>query len=30
MVDINVPLERKFSLVTPNKDSEFDDGWLEA
>ncbi len=30
MVDANVPLERKFSLVTPNKDSEFDDGWLEA
>lgn len=30
MVDANVPLERKFSLVTLNKDSEFDDGWLEA
>ncbi|MBA55472.1 MAG: hypothetical protein CMK89_13540 [Pseudomonadales bacterium] len=30
MVDANVPLERKFSLVTPNKDSEVDDGWLEA
>lgn len=30
MVDASVPLERKFSLVTPNKDSEFEDGWLEA
>ena len=30
MVDANVPLERKFSLVTPNKDSEFDDGLLET
>ncbi|WP_428239608.1 NACHT domain-containing protein [Gynuella sp.] len=30
MVDTNVPLVRKFSLVTPNKDSEFDGGWLEA
>ena len=30
MVDTNVPLARKFSLVTPSKDSEFDDGWLEA
>jgi hypothetical protein len=30
MVDANVPLERKFSLVTPSKDSELDDGWLEA
>ncbi len=29
MVDANVPLERKFSLVTPNKDSELDDSWLE-
>ena len=30
MVDANVPLERRFSLVTPNKDTEYDDGWLEA
>lgn len=30
MVDANVPLDRKFSLVTPDNDSEFDDGWLEA
>lgn len=30
MVGIKVPLERKFSLVTPSQDSEFDEGWLEA
>ncbi|WP_444941700.1 NACHT domain-containing protein [Microbulbifer sp. ZKSA004] len=30
MIDTNVPLARKFSLVTPNKDSEFEDGWREA
>ena len=30
MVDIKVLLERKFSLVTPSQDSEFDEGWLNA
>jgi len=31
MADIKVPLERRFSPITPNKDDkEFDDGWLDA
>ncbi len=30
MSDNKVPLERKFSLVTPSQDSEFDEGWLNA
>ena len=29
MIDSSVPVTRKFLLVTPNKDSEFEDGWLE-
>ncbi|HAB37788.1 MAG TPA: hypothetical protein DCE52_07315 [Rhodobacteraceae bacterium] len=30
MTDNKVPLERRFSLVTPNTDNEFDEGWLDA
>jgi len=30
MIDIKVPLVRKFSLVTSNKDGDLDDVWLEA
>ena len=30
MADIKVPLERKFSLVVPGQDTEYDDGWQDA
>ncbi len=30
MVDINVPVERKFSQITRNKNGEYDDTWLKA
>jgi len=29
MVDANVPLDRKFSLLAPSDDSEIDGGWFE-